>query len=181
MTNGFLAYSLHCAVMAHYYSDSYDLFKYNASVSVKPETFDRHKLKWQFIGLEKELGANKYSILWYYFCLYSTARARTPFGKGLVKKSYDDLNNVIEKKNLYARLSATEVNQLKSIDGLYPLCYNLYLNKSISYLDLLLFEYMYPFMDSAAVQDIVRWPGFKSKVKKDLGFIDYANKLIEIY
>ena len=51
---GFDAYCLYLAINNHFYSDSYDYFKYNGKVSAKLESFMKRKDKYHFAKLSRK-------------------------------------------------------------------------------------------------------------------------------
>lgn len=176
MADGFLAYQLHCAVVAHYHGE-YDLFKYNAKTKVTEQTFSTHRMKWQYMGLEKELVKNKNALLWYYYVLNKKNSHKfltKPFGLAHVKESFGALNKLIETWNVLHRLSESEIDELTSVHSIYPYCYELMLNNQLSYNDVLLLDRLRPFITTSVVSDPVSWPSFVKTAKKDVGFINIA-------
>ena len=51
---GYAAYCLYLAINNHFYSDSYDYFKYNGKVSAKLESFMKRKDKYHFAKLSRK-------------------------------------------------------------------------------------------------------------------------------
>ena len=176
----FEAYQEYLALKQHFSSNSYDYIKYDGKVTVKQDTFEKRRDKYQFYKLSKKIDVTGYLVanfihnhkLWVgdlnspscennYRIWKSRQESLSYNFKNDLKKLDDDFNS-----------------NFKVINGQYPSIIRQYQFGEISLETIVILNKIINFLHhwDGKISDTIVWPELKKRIEKYTPFISFDEK-----
>ena len=179
MMIGFNAYQSYMAMSLHFNkSNDYNCFTYHFKTKSNEESFKKHKMKWQFAGLEKQYDLKQ--IRYFMFRAFE----RNDFTYMSPMMLFKLIFNLKQERDFITNKFKSDLQYLSSVyngstdlfhnDNLYPNIYMEYNSKKINIKTLILLHlYIKDVINTHTSRDIIAWPRFIEKVDSISPFIKY--------
>src|SRR5690554_1224780 len=184
MTPGFHLYKMFNAYNLHFSKNAgYDYFKYNGSVKISYEKYDKGKFKWQFEALAKRLTENSVSPSLLMYRIFKLHEFKyIPLNAYNIKKmngliAVDKLSEAQvvreDMQKLFDKYKTNLSMLVECVDSIHPTLYNLFSVGEISIETLILYDsYIKRFLIPESSKDIILWPSELKKFDKIRGFVE---------
>lgn len=177
---GLQAYQTFTAITLHFKAQSdYDCFKYNFKTRANAESFNKNRMKWQYISLEKKYNLKEiryYTYLTFekYDFGYVTPKMMFQTVSRLSKIEKPFLTDIFPKDLQYLSDVYNRSSTLFETDDLYPNLYTEYSNGKINIKTFLLLSiHIKDLINNSSSRDIIAWPGFVKKAERIVPFMKY--------
>lgn len=170
-----------CNAFSLHYNEKadYDCMKYNFKTKSNLVGFNKSNLKWQFIGVERNLvGYDTRFIMYMVYSLnessYIPIKNALRMALTVPKTQKDFLEKIFKKDLLYLKKEYSDPQNIFMIDGLYPNIYKEYKNRKININTLsLLSTFIVDTLKTENSKDVIAWPSFIKKIERDKQLIKY--------
>jgi hypothetical protein len=177
---GLQAYQIFTALTLHFKEDSdYECFKYNFKTRANAESFNKNRMKWQYMNLEK-----KFTIFQIRYYMY-LAFEKQDFGYLTPNMMFKMVNSLAKKENnfietkfsndvKYLAMRYNGSTELFNNDDLYPNLYTEYENRKIDIKSFLLLSiHIKDVINGNSSRDIIAWPRFVKKAQRITPFMKH--------